>query len=267
MKATHFILQLLASIMLMSCSQKAYTQGSSPFKEGKISNETDTLNYRYLLPENFDPAEKYPLVLFLHGAGERGSDNEKQLVHGSQLFLDNIKKYPAIVVFPQCPSDSYWSSVNSYTNETGKRTFIFPAESKPTAAMELVIDLVDSLIMKDHVDNSRVYIMGLSMGGMGTFELLSRRPDVFAAAAPICGGGNPEMVKKYNPNTEFWVFHGRKDDVVPPKHSTIMVLALQEQDFSVRYTLYHNANHNSWDPAFSEPELLSWMFSKTLNNK
>jgi predicted peptidase len=266
MKQTFIILLFLFGCMLHpACIVVSLAQPTEAYKEGRLIREGDTLEYRYLLPLDFSKNKKYPMVLFLHGAGERGEDNKKQLVHGSRLFLDSIKKYPAIVIFPQCSSDSYWSSVITFSNEKGDRKFIFPAEVKPTKAMQLVLHLVDSVMREDYVDKNRVYLAGLSMGGMGTFELLGRRPEVFAAAVPICGGGNPEMVRNYNPGTAFWVFHGGKDEVVPPLHSTVMVKALQEHDFPVRYTLYHEANHNSWDRAFSEPDLLSWLFSQKLN--
>lgn len=242
-----------------------FGQANNLYKEGQLSHDGDTLKYRYLLPENFDEKQKYPVVLFLHGAGERGDDNEKQLVHGSKLFLDSINKYPSVVIFPQCASDSYWAVINVSTDKEGKRNFSFPSEGEPTKAMKLVLYLLDSVIQQDFIDKNRIYLTGLSMGGMGTFELVARRPEVFAAAIPICGGGNPELVKNYNPKTAFWVFHGGKDDVVPPINSTIMVKALQQHDFTVRYTLFHDANHNSWDPAFQDPEFLSWLFSQNLN--
>jgi predicted peptidase len=111
------------------------------------------------------------------------------------------------------------------------------------------------------VDDERVYVGGLSMGGMGTFELVRRMPKTFAAAFPICGGANPATAKKMD-DVDWWIFHGAKDDVVPPRHSEVMVKALKKEGANVKFTLYPNANHNSWDPAFTEPELLSWLFSK-----
>ena len=257
--------KLITLFFLQTLILPSFAQPAEAYKEGRIIVESDTLEYRYLVPSDFSETEKYPVVLFLHGAGERGDDNKKQLIHGSRLFLDSLKKYPAITIFPQCPADSYWSSVITFSNERGKRTFIFPPEAKPTKAMQMVLHLVDSVTAQDYADPHRVYLMGLSMGGMGTFELMSRRPEIFAAAVPICGGGNPEMVKDYKPGTPFWVFHGARDNVVPPVHSTTMVKALQENNFPVRYTLYPEANHNSWDPAFNEPELLSWLFAQHIN--
>ena len=223
---------------------------------------TDTMPYRLLLPDNYDASQKYPLIFFLHGAGERGNDNEKQLVHGAKLFLkDDVRKnYPAIIVFPQCAANSFWSNV-SFKMENNKRTFSFQEAGEPTIAMKLAQELLMSIMKTYPVAKKQVYVGGLSMGGMGTFEIVRRNPKLFAAAIPICGGGNTAtaaLLKK----TKWWVFHGGKDDVVPPKLSEDMVNALKEVKASVKFTLYPEANHNSWDSAFAEPDLLSWLFGQ-----
>lgn len=238
----------------------AMAQDKSSFKREQLLHEGDTLLYRILWPVNFDPAQKYPMVLFLHGAGERGNDNEKQLVHGSDLFLQNMTKYPAIVIFPQCPANDYWANVQKEKVQ-GTRDFNFRDGGDPNKTLSLVSVLLDSMIDKPFVAKDRVYIGGLSMGGMGTFELVSRRPDTFAAAFAICGGGDPDSAKKYAGKVPFWVFHGAKDDVVPPKYSQAMVDAIKKAGGDVKFTLYPDANHNSWNKAFAEPELLSWLFS------
>ena len=239
----------------------ANAQDLSKYEKHFFVKDGDTLPYRLLIPENFNPDEKYPLVLFLHGAGERGKDNEKQLVHGAKMFLrDDVRSnYPAIIVFPQCPENSFWSNVD-FKFENGKRSFAFKATGDPTKSLALTQELLKWLIDKYPVKKSQVYVGGLSMGGMGTFEIVRRNPNVFAAAFPICGGGEPttaQLMKK----TKWWVFHGGKDDVVPPELSEVMVEALKDARASVKFTLYPEANHNSWDPAFAEPELLSWLFS------
>ena len=225
----------------------------------------DLLPFNILYPSTFSKEEKYPLVLFLHGAGERGNDNKKQLAHGSKLFLDaeNRKEFPAIVIFPQCPEDDFWSNVKKFRDENDRRQFEFKVAGKPTKALNGAMSLMDSLVRLPFIDVNRLYVAGLSMGGMGTFEIVSRRPDLFAAAMPICGGGNPKSVKRYAEKVPFWVFHGAKDDVVRPQYSETMVEALKDRGGDVTFTLYPEANHNSWDPAFAEPGFLSWMFSKT----
>lgn len=236
-----------------SFSQSVFTPQTFQGKEGRLS-------YQILWPASFSKHKKYPLVLFLHGSGERGSDNEKQLVHGARLFLDeeNQKKYPAIVLFPQCPGEGFWAKTDF---SGGKSGLTFMDYEAPTTAMSIVLNLLDSLLDQPFVDNDRVYLGGLSMGGMGTFELLARRPNVFAAAFPICGGGNPSSAKKYAGKVKLWVFHGAKDDVLYPDYSTEMVLALIKAGDRPKYTLYGDANHNSWDSAFAEPNLLPWLFN------
>lgn len=254
----------LTLCLLIFFSGALQAQKKEAFEREIYIRGKDSLNYRILYPENFDRKKEYPLVLFLHGAGERGSDNEKQLAHGSKLFLDeqNREKYPAIVIFPQCPQNDYWAKVDVKRSENGN-AFHFDYAGEPNKALGLVINLLDSIAQKDFVNQNRVYAMGLSMGGMGTFEILYRKPKTFAAAIPICGGGDPETIKKYAKKVDLWVFHGAKDDVVPPSYSKEMVNALEARNANVKFTLYPEANHNSWDSAFAEPGLLEWLFSQS----
>jgi predicted peptidase len=242
-------------------------KGQMEAYERKVfESDAGTLPYRLLLPENFDESKSYPLLLFLHGAGEKGSDNEKQLTHGARLFLEKRAEYPAVVLFPQCAEDDYWVNADvDWERERGAR-LIFKDGGTPTPSMKGLLALLDDYLLRPYIDQSRVYVGGLSMGGMGTFEVVNRRPDVFAAAFPICGGANPLTAKNFVQKTKFWVFHGAKDDIVYPHLSTEMVLALINEGANPKYTLFKNANHNSWDPAFAEPELLPWIFSQRKNN-
>lgn len=256
----HFFLLLCFIIF----SSSLLAQDKSLFQKHWYFQGSDTLPYRLLLPENFDPQKNYPLILFLHGSGERGNDNEAQLIHGSSLFLrDSIRKnYPAIVIFPQCPSNSYWSNVK-IENKEGKRVFSFPEKGEPSVAMNMLLNLIKEIQQKYHPDEKRLYVGGLSMGGMGTFELVRRNPKMFAAAFPICGGSNTKTAKKLKrPN--WWIFHGLKDDVVPPELSQAMADALKKKGADVQLTLYPDANHNSWDAAFAEKSLMPWLFSKQI---
>ena len=240
---------------------ESVAQDNTAFQKHLLIEGKDTLPYRLLLPQNYDATKAYPLILFLHGSGERGSDNEAQLVHGASLFLkDSIRKdFPAIVVFPQCPATSYWSNVK-FENKDGKRTFVFEEKGTPTIALQMVMNLIDKLETAYKLDKERYYVGGLSMGGMGTFELVKRKPKMFAAAFPICGGGNTNTAKKLR-RTDWWIFHGLKDDVVPPELSQAMAAALKKRGADVQLTLYPDANHNSWDAAFAEKNLLPWLFS------
>ena len=243
----------------------ATVNADSAFEKHEWIPQTgDTVKYRLLLPANYDATKSYPFVLFLHGAGERGNDNLKQLVHGAQLFLqpEVREKYPAIVVFPQCPANGFWSNVEFKMNDsTGKRDFFFPEGGNPSDAMKLLLYWLPELEKKYKIKSDQRYVMGLSMGGMGTFEIVRRKPGYFAAAVPICGGANPKTAAAIK-ETAFWIFHGEKDDVVPYQLSEQMFQALQEfyVGAEVNFTLYGNTNHNSWDPAFAEPDLLSWLF-------
>ena len=220
----------------------------------------DTLPYRLLYPKNFNLATKYPIVLFLHGAGERGNDNEAQLIHGSKLFLDSIEKYPAIVIFPQCKSGKYWASVD-IQRAPDNNFFNFKNAEFPTTELQNVIKLLEKIKMSPSIDASRIYLGGLSMGGMGTWELLWRLPDTFAAAIPICGGGYKANVDKMI-STPIWAFHGDNDKVVNIKYSIEMIDALKARRGHVRFTIYEGVGHDSWTPAFAEHELLGWMFGK-----
>ena len=223
----------------------------------------DTLPYRVLLPPDYNSNRPYPVLFFLHGAGERGSDNEKQLTHGAKLFLrDDLRRdFPAIVIFPQCGNDSYWSNVLRQHDASGKRSFYFLADGEPTRYMRLFQNLVTLVLGSYAVKKDQVYIGGLSMGAMGSFEAVRRMPDVFAAAIAICGGADPATAPSLK-TTAWWIFHGLKDDVVPARFSQEMAASLKQTGTKVRLTLYPDANHNSWDPAFAEPLLLTWLFAQ-----
>ena len=238
-------------------------QDTSLYKHQYYIEKKDTMPYRLLLPADYDPSVKYPLILFLHGSGERGKDNESQLIHGGEFFLrDSIRNhYKAIVVFPQCSRNSYWSNVNIISDTIQKtRFFNFQEDGEPTQAMSLLLGLTKHLLKKYRLDENRLYVGGLSMGGMGTFELARRKPKLFAAAFAICGGANASTATEMK-NTAWWIFHGLKDNVVDPVHSKIMAAALKAAGAEVRLTLYPDANHNSWDAAFAEKELMHWLFS------
>lgn len=251
----------LLLLLVLFPSFASVGQDLSQFLKKEFSSEGVTLPYRILYPEGYEASRKYPLVMVLHGAGERGSDNEKQLVHGSRLFLDSVmrQKYRAIVVFPQCPASGYWSSVAIDRNKV-PLALSFDYSRPITQPLQQAMDLVKQLIQDESVDKRRVYITGLSMGGMGTFEAVHRFPKRFAAALPICGGGDTAHYGKVK--TPFWIFHGADDAVVGVEHSRSMVEKLKDLRMKVRYTEYPGVNHNSWDSAFAEPDFLKWMFAK-----
>ena len=223
--------------------------------------ENDTLNYRILKPLNYDPNKQYPVHLFLHGSGERGKDNSSQLTHGGSLFLkkENREKYNSWVIFPQCSKNDRWPSISSDLWDQVFENKI----KKPNKSLGLVIRLMDEFIEEKDVDNQRIYLSGLSMGGMGAFEILYRRPDMFAAATPICGNGITQLAKLFANKVPVWIFHGSDDKVVSPKYSLEMARAIIESGGSPKMTLYANVDHNSWDNAFAEKDFLKWIHSKT----
>jgi predicted peptidase len=239
-------------------------QKNSVFEKKEYIKGGDTLRYRVLFPLNYDKAKKYPLVLLLHGAGERGADNELQLVWGAQLFADssNRAKYPAIVVFPQCPRSDFWARISRNETKDSLGGLQFNSLMPVGQSLNLVMQLMDSLAASGKVNTKKIYVGGLSMGGMGTFEILWRKPNFFAAAFPICGGGDPSKVNLYARKFPIWIFHGEKDPVVAVSNSRVMVNALKTAGANVIYSEYPGVQHDSWKNAFAEPDLLKWMFAQ-----
>lgn len=232
------------------------------YEKKRYITKNDTLPYRILLPENYNPQKSYPLLVFLHGAGERGKDNHKQLVHGSSLFTsaEFRTKHPAIVIFPQCPESSYWASVKKIKSNKKATQFKYHKELSKYHTMDLLQDFLYAIEKSYHIDSSKRYIGGLSMGGMGTFELVTRMPDYFASAFSICGGGHSRWAKKLK-NTPFWIFHGSNDQIVSFHYSKKMFKHMKRYNDQTQLTIYEGVNHNSWDPAFKEPALFNWLFS------
>jgi len=216
--------------------------GSAPAKQQVCSFEaqivkTVRLNYLLYLPRDYeaDPRRKLPLILFLHGMGERGN-NELELVkkHGIPKIVEQKEDFPFIAVSPQCPKNSFW-----------------------TAEIEALNALLDEVIAKYRVDVDRIYLTGLSMGGYGAWSLAIAYPKRFAAIAPICGGGEPSEVPVLK-DVPVWVFHGEKDNLVPPEESKKMVDALKACGGDVKFTLYPDADHDSWTRTYDNPELYEW---------
>ncbi|MDO5523414.1 MAG: prolyl oligopeptidase family serine peptidase [Bacteroidia bacterium] len=251
---------LLISVF-MWVSFAALAQQEEFEKKVYISPENDTLRYRVLTPEKVAPNKKYPLVLFLHGAGERGNDNEAQLRHGGNMFTNpvNREKYPAFVIFPQCPQEDSWAPRNR-SAAAGESAF---NQNPPmTKALSLVKKVLDEAIEKYPVDEDRIYIAGLSMGGMGTFDMLCRYPHLFAAAIPICGGVSIERLGRIKTRTAIRIYHGDADTVVPVTYSREAYKTLKQNKAGVEYIEYPGINHDSWTPAFNENDFMAWIFSK-----
>ena len=245
-----FILSLCLTI------EQAFSQSSSKFSYNKFGNaQGDTLNYRLLFPDS-DTLRRYPLVIFLHGSGERGSDNEAQLKWGVMNFAtdQNMIQHPAIVIAPQCPEKVSWSNFTR-----GKTSSDIRLQPTPTKPMELLIALIHQLTKTMRIDSNRIYITGLSMGGFGTFDAIERYPNLFAAAVPVCGGGDISKAASIA-HVPIWIFHGAEDPAVNPAYSVDMLKALNEAGAHPGFTEYPEVGHFSWLGAYSDPLMMEWLF-------
>lgn len=259
-------MRLCFSILLFCISSSIFAQDFSSYEKHYYDAPEVNVPYRYLRPLHQDLSVRYPLVIFLHGAYQKGFDNESQLAIGGRFFLrDSIRKnYAAYVLFPQCPVADLWAyfetSVDTATGKTNR--IIFPFHKKPTDISNALMQLIDSLVRSDRIDTTRIYIAGLSQGGMGVLDLIARHPERFAAALSICGAGDVNTCKRFAGRVALWLFHGEQDNVVPVYFSRGYFKRLQKLKSDVRYSEYQNVQHDSWNNAFKEPEFMSWLFSK-----
>ncbi len=258
-----YTIEVNTSSMKMKCTKIAdYEDPNLVFtKETFHSTSEGSLNYRKLEPPTIEKGKQYPLVIFLHGAGERGSDNESQLRYGSEMFANpqNRKDYPAFVLFPQCPLSNFWpfeSQPASYDATT------FPIDYPTSTPIKLVKELIDSYLQMEEIDKDRIYILGISMGGMGTFDIACRYPETFAAAIPICGGVNVERLDNKVKNIYWRLFHGDADGVVPVNNSRQAYQKLTNIKADAEYIEVPGASHFVWDEVFKREDFLSWIFAK-----
>jgi len=208
-------------------------QHSQAFK--KTITRTVSCQYLLFLPEGYGEKKQcWPMILFLHGAGERGNDLRKVKKHGPPKIVEKKKDFPFIVVSPQCPKDDWW-----------------------TEKVEVLINLLDDIVARYDVDTERIYLTGLSMGGYGTWALAAAYPDRFAAIAPICGGGKRLMAHRLE-DVPVWAFHGAKDKVVPVKESEEMVNAIKARGGNAKLTVYPDAGHDSWTETYNNKKLYDW---------
>lgn len=193
------------------------------------------LPYRIFEPER-KKGEKLPLVLFLHGAGERGDDNRRQLRHAVRSFIDGQMVRPCIVAAPQCPRGQWWNT-------------------------DHVVAFAEEMRALDGVDQDRVYLTGLSMGGYATWHVAGMRPELFAAAIPVCGGGQTKDAEKLT-GIPIWAFHGDGDRTVRPEASREMVQAIRDAGGELRYTEYPGVGHDSWTQTYADPRVHEWLFDQ-----
>lgn len=226
------------------------------FEVRVFKTDHGSLPYRLLRPKDYDASRRYPLVIFYHGAGERGDDNVKQLVHGMNDFAsdDVMAKYPCFVIAPQCPNGVQWV-------DTPWSADAHTMPEKPTEPMRLSLELITSLQSELSIDANRLYVTGLSMGGFGVWDAIQRQPKRFAAAVPICGGGDPAFAKQLV-QFPIWAFHGEADTAVKPKRSRDMVAALKAAGGSPKYTEYPGVGHNSWAATYANREMYARLFAQ-----
>lgn len=259
---TIFAYIFFCCLLCLTFTEKVSSQNESDFeKKLFISGTSDTLPYRLLKPSAMDTSKKYPIVLFLHGAGERGNDNSSQLKNGAMNFASSLNKkiFPCYVIAPQCANGYRWVEV-----DWKLPSHVQP--EKPSVYLSRTMLLLDSLSKVLNIDTSRIYITGLSMGGFGTWDAISRWPEKFAAAVPVCGGGDTskaELIK----NIPIWAFHGGADKVVMTSRSRDMIAAIKKEGGDPKYTEYPNTGHNAWTNTYGNIEMLQWLFSQSLTNR
>ena len=222
------------------------------------SKDGEELRYRYRRPASIKGNNKYPLVLFLHGAGGRGNDNEQQLWDANSIgaFAKQkvSSKYQSYIFAPQVPEGERWVSAKWNVED-----YSMPSIS---SSMKLTFDALDAFIDKNkNVDTNRIYVLGLSMGGWGTWDAISRRPNYFAAAVPICGGGDKVHAANLN-KVNIWAWHGKDDTVIDVTKSQQMVKAIQAQKGNIKYTEIKGRGHDSWLDVWNHKELWEWLYNQ-----
>lgn len=268
---THLFLSIIlifAAVFSVNCQSEILTNVSQQSPQPAYSDKTGKdellakifqnktgkkMPYRLFLPTGYDKNKKYPLILWLHGGGGRGNDNLKQITDGNtsgfQAWVNSKHqaKYPSIVVAPQCPTGEQWTSWDD--------------KVKLTEQIKIVMELLEDLQKTYSVDRERLYVSGQSMGGFAAWALISEYPDMFAAAVPVCAGGNETKAAQMI-NTPIWAFHGELDTAVKVERSRRMIAALKKAGGTPLYTEYKGEGHVIWDRVFSEPELLPWVFAQ-----
>jgi predicted peptidase len=231
-----------------------------PFAAGSVSvteaGKAVEFRYRLLAPAAPVAGVRYPLVVFLHGAGERGRDNAKQLKYLPTWIAEPVlrERHPCFLLAPQCREGERWVDVSW----ADKKSL---AQGPPTTDMLAAVAAIQVVSSREAVDPARIYLTGLSMGGYGTWDLAARQPERFAAILPICGGGDeataPRLAK-----LPIWCFHGDADTVVPVERSRTMIAAVRAAGGSPKYSELPGLGHDSWTPAYRDPAVLDWLFAQ-----
>jgi len=252
------VLFLLLAFSLSGLAQPKAAQAA--YEQRQYRNaEGDSLLYRWLAPDSLFDGVRYPLIVFLHGSGERGDDNTAQLKHVLPRFIEEGRplRYPCYVFAPQCPAEQRWSN-GVFEKETNQYR-LTDSMAKP---LSMSMEALGAFLQRYPIDTSRIYVVGLSMGGAGAWELAMRYPEVFAAAVPICGFADIRFAERIV-DLPVWIFHGADDEVVPPAYSRQMLVNLRAAGGSPVYTEFEGVGHDSWGPAFSNlPFVYDWLFAQ-----
>lgn len=245
-KISKIILVLILSGLLgvgIAMVKNTNSGGQSPQKFHKEVTKTLEIEYLLYLPEDYEKQQKWPLILFLHGAGQRGNDLEEVKVHGLPKLIEQGKDFPFVIVSPQCSEWRWWPD-----------------------KLEVLIALLGQIEADYNIDTDRVYLTGLSMGGYGSWAMAYEYPHRFAAVAPICGGLDPVLADKFK-DMPVWAFHGAKDQVVPLARSAEIVESINNMGGSAKLTVYPEAEHDSWTQTYENPELYEWFLQHRISDR
>ncbi len=237
-----FLMIIFALLFIAGCSSQSVVKenlGKQVIMNlNGVYKKKVSINYLLYLPKDYEQKEELPLLLFLHGAGERGNDLNLVKRHGPPKLIKQGKDFPFVIVSPQCPENTRWQP-------------------------EVLIALLDEIIDEYKIDKNRIYVTGLSMGGNGTWRLASEIPERLAAIIPICGWGDPFAVCMMG-KLPIWTFHGAKDNVVPITSTDILVDRLKACNGNVEYTIYPEADHDSWTETYNNQKIYEWLLSHSL---
>ena len=251
------MIALVAGWMGAACGAPLAERLAAKVTEPKTyEKDGQKLLYRFHAPKTVEAGKKYPLVVLLHGAGERGNDNISQLVHGADELLGYAARTHEEIYFiaGQVPHNCRWVE----HDWAAKRHTM---DAQPAANLSLLLSLIDQSVAELPIDTSRIYVTGISMGGYGTWEAIQRRPELFAAAMPICGGGDTACASKLK-DLPIWCFHGDADGAVPTSRSRDMFAAIRSVGGIVRYKEYPGVGHDCWTRTYRNDEILAWFFSQ-----
>ena len=233
---------VIASLIILCCMLMGQNMENKSSKEFLTTVTLPvSLKYYIYLPNNYHESNSnFPLVLFLHGAGERGDDLNMVEMHGIPKIINNGEEFPFITIAPQCPAFQWWP--------------------EPVYVKTLIL-LIEEIINNYKVDTERIYATGLSMGGYGTLAIAKERPDLFSAIIPICGGMDTTDIQKLK-DIPIWLFHGDADEVVPVENSKLIYDILKPINTNIKLTIYEGVNHNSWDITYSNKKIYEWLLEK-----